>query len=195
MKLNKSTLFALKGTLVMIAMSIGITLSGCSGDSSEPVDGKNQTFVVTSGAFENGEQIKEKYTKANVSFPLSWKNAPKGTKSFAVFVVDLHPVANMWVHWVVINIPAKVHALPEGVSRSDQLPKGSKELVNSFNQTGYGRPTPPAGSGNHEYKVIVYALDVEALEAPRFLSYKSFQELVKEHVIETAEISGFLEKK
>jgi len=193
MKLKRRTFPARISALVWIVIAVGITLTGCN--ASEPVGGKDKSFIVTSEAFDDGGQIAEKYTKANVSFPLSWKNAPKGTKSFAVFVVDLHPVANMWVHWVVINIPAKVHVLPEGVSRTDQLPKGSKELVNSFNQTGYGRPTPPAGSGNHEYKVILYALDVESLEAPRFLSFNNFQELVKGHVIETAEISGFLEKK
>lgn len=187
----KIALAARNWTLIFIAAAIVLSISGCR--SSQPVSENQNAFVVTSDAFKNGEPIPEKYTMTNYSIPLSWENEPEGTKSFAVMMVDLHPVANMWVHWVVLNIPANVHRLPEGASLTDKLPEGSKELLNSSSLEGYDPPSPPAGSGNHEYKVIVHALDVESLESPDFLSYDDFQELVKGHVLGTAEISGFLE--
>jgi len=192
MKLIKTALYARKWMMALIVLVVAAALGGCN--SSQPVSADKKPFVVTSDAFKNGEQIAEQYTKTNYSIPLSWENAPKGTKSFAIFIVDLHPVANMWVHWVVINIPANVHHIPEGASLTDKLPEGSKELLNTSHSTGYGRPSPPIGSGNHEYKVNVYALDVESLEAPNYVSYDDFQELVKGHVLDTAEISGFFER-
>ncbi|WP_276355700.1 YbhB/YbcL family Raf kinase inhibitor-like protein [Cohnella caldifontis] len=187
----KFALSVRKWTLVFVAAAIALTISGCR--SSQPASGNGNSFVVTSDAFKDGEQIPGKYTETDYSIPLSWENSPKGTKSFAVMIVDLHPVANMWVHWIVVNIPASVNRIPEGASLTDKLPEGSKELLNTSGQTGYGRPSPPSGSGNHEYKTIVYALDVESLDAPVYVTYDQFQELVKEHVLGTAEISGFLE--
>jgi phosphatidylethanolamine-binding protein (PEBP) family uncharacterized protein len=41
----------------------------------------------------------------NVSPGFSWEDPPPGTKSFALSIMDPHPVANNWVHWFVIDIP------------------------------------------------------------------------------------------
>ncbi len=177
--------------LALFAFAIG----GCSSsESNGNNDSSIKAFTVISEAFLNGEQIPEKYTSADYSFPLAWENEPKGTKSFAILIVDLHPVANHWIHWAVLNIPANVHSLPEGASRTDKLPAGSQELLNSSALPGFDPPAPPMGSGNHEYKTIVYALNVKSLEAPAHLPYEKFQELVSEHVLGTAEISGYYER-
>jgi len=53
----------------------------------------------------------------NISVPVSWKNVPAGAKSFALSIVDPHPVAQNWVHWLVINIPKEVTVIEEGASR------------------------------------------------------------------------------
>lgn len=65
---------------------------------------------ISSTAFKDGEKIPIQYVMPgaggkNISIPLTWKNVPPGTKSFALSVVDPHPVAQNWVHWFVINIP------------------------------------------------------------------------------------------
>ena len=182
---------AQKCIVILIMASIAIAIGGCS--SSEP-DSANEAFTVTSDAFKNGEQIPEKYTSGEYSIPLAWENEPAGTKSFAIMIVDLHPVANHWVHWAVTNVPADTHRLPEGASGTDILPEGSNELLNSSGLSGFDPPAPPIGSGKHEYRTIVYALDVESLESPDYLPYEEFQELVSGHLLETAEISGFYEE-
>ncbi|MBO9596924.1 MAG: YbhB/YbcL family Raf kinase inhibitor-like protein [Cohnella sp.] len=183
-------LCAQKCFVIFIMASIAIAIGGCS--SSEP--DSNEAFTVTTDAFMNDEQIPEKYTSADYSFPLAWENEPKGTKSFAIMIVDLHPVANHWVHWAVMNVPADVHRIPEGASRTDKLPEGSKELLNSSAASGFDPPAPPIGSGKHEYKTVVYALDVTTLESPAHLPYEKFHELLSGYVLGTAEISGYYER-
>lgn len=75
---------------------------------------------ILSSAFKDGENIPIKYVMPeaggkNISVSLSWKIIPSGTKSYAFSVVDPHPVAQNWVHWLVINIPANVNSIEEGV--------------------------------------------------------------------------------
>jgi hypothetical protein len=184
----------------MIAAFAVLAISGCQSSKSASVQEASSEapndapFAVTSEAFKDGDTIPDKYTESDFNFPLSWENEPKGTKSFAVLTVDLHPVAKKWIHWAIVNIPASAHQLPEGVTRTDNLPEGSKELINTGGKFGYGRPAPPHGSGNHEYKSIVYALDVESLEPPIYVTYDKFQELLEGHVLGSAEISGFYQR-
>src|SRR5512147_1871949 len=106
---------------------------------------------MTSTAFKDGEKIPIQYVMPgaggkNISIPLAWKNPPAGTKSYALSMVDPHPVAQNWVHWLVIDIPATVSSIDEGASRK-KMPPGSAELKNSFGETGYGGPQPPKGTG------------------------------------------------
>jgi hypothetical protein len=94
----------------------------------------------------------------NISLPVSWKNAPQGTKSFAVVMYDVHPIADNFIHWSVLNIPASAQGLTEGAS--GHFSDGSVEL-NSY----YG-VEPPRYSGDHLYRLAVYALDTDKLELP-----------------------------
>jgi phosphatidylethanolamine-binding protein (PEBP) family uncharacterized protein len=60
-------------------------------------------LVLSSSAFEDGQQIPQKHGKkiANVSPQLSWEGAPKETRSFALSVVNRHLVAGDYVHRLV----------------------------------------------------------------------------------------------
>jgi len=104
----------------------------------------------------------------NVSPSLTWKNAPAGTKSFAVTVYDPDaPTGSGWWHWVVFNIPADVASLPKGVGNpaSGQTPKGAVQSKTDFGKTGYGGPCPPKGDKPHRYIFTVYALKVDKIDA------------------------------
>ena len=102
----------------------------------------------------------------NVSPAIEWSDPPGGTASFAITIIDRHPIARGWVHWCVVDIPASVHALTEGAS-GRSMPAGSRELVNTFGDVGYGGPQPPRGTGPHEYHVTIHALRVPALTVER----------------------------
>ena len=149
---------------------------------------------VSSAAFKDKGKIPVQYFTPgaggqNLSVPLIWKNVPPGTKSFALSIIDIHPVAQSWVHWLVINIPLQVTSLEEGASRS-RMPAGSKELVNSFGEIGYGGPQPPKGTGSHPYVVTVYALSVDRLDLRADALLPEFKKALEGKVTGSAAITG-----
>ncbi len=103
----------------------------------------------------------------NLSPSLTWKNAPQGTKSFAVTVYDPDaPTGSGWWHWLVFNIPADVTSLPAGASDSakGKLPAGAMQSKTDFGTAGYGGPCPPQGDKPHRYIFKVFALKVPKLD-------------------------------
>jgi hypothetical protein len=149
---------------------------------------------ITSNAFKDGEKIPIQYVMPgaggkNISVPLSWKNAPSGTKSFALSMVDPHPVAQNWVHWLVINIPASATSLEEGAS-GKKMPPGSVELKNSFGDIGYGGPQPPKGTGDHPYALTLYALKVEKLDLGANTPLSTFNKALEGKILGSATITG-----
>lgn len=153
---------------------------------------------IASAAFKDGGKIPIQYVMVpaggkNLSIPLSWKNFPPETKSFAVSIVDPHPVAQNWVHWFVINIPVSATFLPEGASRKS-MPAGSVELKNSFGDIGYGGPQPPKGSGEHPYVVTLYALKADKLDLGAATSLSAFGKALEGKVIQSASITGKYER-
>ena len=127
----------------------------------------------------------------NVSPELNWKDAPKGTKSFAVTVYDPDaPTGNGWWHWLAVNIPATVTSIPAGAS-GKSMPKGTLETMNDYGSTGFGGACPPKGDKPHRYIFTVYALDVEKLSVkadtkPPIVGYQ-----INAHAISKASIVSY----
>lgn len=148
-----------------------------------------------SSAFKQDQSIPSKYTceGADVSPPLSWSGAPAGTKSFALIVDDPDapdPAApkRVWVHWVVYNLPASLHELPEGASTA--LPAGASTGVNDWDKAAWGGPCPPIG--RHRYFHKLYALDTTFdLKAAK---KADLERAMKGHVLGQAELVGTYEK-
>ncbi len=156
---------------------------------------KGGHMKLTSQAFKDGGRIPVKYVMPgaggeNVSPPLEWQGAPKGTMSFALLCIDPHPIARNWIHWMVINIPANVTTLPEGASGKN-MPPGAKELKNSFGFVGYGGPQPPPGTGDHPYVFTIYALDVKTIDLPEKTSLSEFHKVIDKHTLAKASITGY----
>jgi Raf kinase inhibitor-like YbhB/YbcL family protein len=154
-----------------------------------------QPMQISSSAFADGGKIPLPYVMPgaggqNVSVPLNWSNAPAGTQSFALSMVDPHPVARNWVHWLVIDLPQDAASLPEGVS-GKSLPKGAAELQNSFGAKGYGGPQPPRGSGDHPYVFTLYALSAPKIEIGRNAGLGAFQQALEGKVLATAILTGY----
>jgi Raf kinase inhibitor-like YbhB/YbcL family protein len=155
-------------------------------------------LVLTSPAFKDGGTIPGHYARPaagghNMSIALEWTGAPEGTKSFAVSIVDFHPVAHKWVHWLVIDIPPNTASLREDAS-GKSMPSGAVELKNSFGTTGYGGPQPPKGSGPHPYVITVYALKSDTIDLAQNASLSDFQNAIKGKVIQQASITGHYEQ-
>ncbi|MCV6071490.1 YbhB/YbcL family Raf kinase inhibitor-like protein, partial [Escherichia coli] len=72
----------------------------------------------------------------NQSPQLMWKEAPKGTKSFAITVYDPDaPTGSGFWHWIAFNIPSTVSELPRGI---DMNKLGGKESRIDYGTTGFG---------------------------------------------------------
>lgn len=157
-------------------------------------------FKVKSIALRSGDIIPLIYVcdkingGKNISIPIEWSNAPSGTKSFAVFMYDTSQASKKFVHWAVINIPLNVKKIIEGASASQYMPSISVELKNSAGNIGYIGPCPPAGTGKHEYKIIVYALNIETMNLSGFVSLNQFQSAIKRRVLSQSEMSVFFKQ-
>lgn len=149
-----------------------------------------RTMRLTSDAFATDSPIPRVHATAkaggdDVSVPLRWTGEPSGTASFAIEVVDLD--AGLWVHWLVVGIPAGVDELGPGASRG-AMPPGARELDNTFGERGWGGPQPPAGE--HRYRFTVYALDVPRLDVPDEVALEDFRAAVEPHLLASASTCG-----
>jgi len=98
----------------------------------------------------------------NHSPQLQWKNAPDGTKSFAVTVYDPDaPTESGFWHWVALNIPASVNELPRD---ADITKLGGMETRIDYGSVGFGGACPPKGDGMHRYQFTVWALPTSKLD-------------------------------
>jgi Raf kinase inhibitor-like YbhB/YbcL family protein len=127
-------------------------------------------FTVSSTDLRDGAPVRNEqvYNKddckgGNVSPQLSWRNAPPGTKSFAVTIFDRDAPGPGWWHWAVAGIPPRIDSLPANASASGALTQmGAIEARNDYGDTGYGGPCPPPGKP-HRYVVTVFALNTADL--------------------------------
>ena len=102
----------------------------------------------------------------NQSPQLSWKNAPKGTKSFAITMYDPDaPTGSGFWHWVVFDIPSTSNELVTNAGNVslNLSPNGAIQSVTDFGSKGFGGPCPPVGHGIHQYIITVYALKTDKL--------------------------------
>ncbi|WP_174873460.1 YbhB/YbcL family Raf kinase inhibitor-like protein [Vogesella oryzae] len=102
----------------------------------------------------------------NVSPALRWKDAPAGSKSFAVTVYDPDaPTGSGWWHWLVFNLPADTRELASGAGNpGGVLPAGSVQSRTDYGVPGFGGACPPQGDRPHRYIFTVHALKVDKLE-------------------------------
>ncbi len=156
-------------------------------------------MILSSPAFQDNKPLPSRFAYhgvtggSNTSPPLHWTDPPPATASFALTVIDLHPIARRWVHWIILNIPAGTTSLAEGASRT-HLPPGALELTNSFGEPGYGGPMPPKGSGRHDYQFTLYALSVKQLKIPPNSSHSFFLSSIEKSILARATLTGTFER-
>ena len=135
-------------------------------------------------------------TGGNLSPELTWENAPRGTRSFAIVLFD---ETASFTHWGIFNISASTTALPAGAGAADSV--FGPQVHNDFGSLGYEGPCPPAGvvPFAHHYVFTVYALDVK-LRLPVLVNFPQNAETLiqaiaqagaEAHVLGRASIGGF----
>ena len=86
---------------------------------------------------------------------------PPPVKSYVLIVHDIDStsadLASDTLHWMVWNIPATSHGLPEHVPQGPDLADGSKQI--SVTGPYYRGPAAPATGPMHHYVFDLYALD------------------------------------
>jgi Raf kinase inhibitor-like YbhB/YbcL family protein len=149
------------------------------------------SMEITSSAFEEGATIPKQYTgdDRDISPPLHWSGAPGNTQSFALVCDDPDaPRKEPWVHWVLFNLPADTHELPEAVPASATLSDGAKQGKNDFGKIGYGGPAPPRGKP-HRYYFKLYALD-SMLNLKESATKQELEHAMKEHIVASGQLMG-----
>ncbi len=146
-------------------------------------------IIVKSDSFSDGGMIPAKYTcdGANISPQLSWDNAPKGTKSFVLICEDPDAPMGTFTHWVLYDLPADVHELPENLPQDKILPNGAKQGITDFKKVGYGGPCPP--NGTHRYYFKLYALDT-LLNLEPALKKEDILKAMNGHILAQGQIMG-----
>jgi len=146
-------------------------------------------FTLHSSGFENGKPIPSKFTYdgENVSPELKWTDPPPAAKTLALINDDPDAPRGDWVHWVLINIPASLRELKEGISNDELKALGIVEGTTDFGRPGYDGPAPP--SGTHRYFFKLYALDA-GLTLPARATKADLLRAMKGHVLAEAKLMG-----
>jgi Raf kinase inhibitor-like YbhB/YbcL family protein len=180
-----------------------IGLSACSGGTSLPgagsvVAARSQavTFTLSSTTFKNDKRVpltmvyKGNGCKGgNQSPALTWTGAPKGTKSFAITMLDT--TAIFW-HWGMYGIGPSVKSLPENAGTPSST--YGKQVLNDWAiyygkaNRGYGGPCPPPGE-THHYVVTLYALNA-TLTLPRSAHVENLDLAIHGHILGYTSITG-----
>lgn len=169
-----------------IRHTVALAVMALQGLSAHAAD-----FSVGSGTLKDGATIGADFywnqfgcSGKNLMPDLSWKDAPAGTRSFAVTFYDKDaPTGSGFWHWVVYDIPAGVTSLPGGV-HGGPLPAGAIEGNTDLGQPGFFGPCPPVGR-EHHYVYTVHALKVDKLgvdkgASPAFVGFRLWMNRIGE---------------
>lgn len=149
---------------------------------------------LSSPAFEDGGSVPRVHTcdGDDLSPPLEWTGAPKGTRSFALILDDPDAPPGTWVHWVLYDLPGDLRSLPEGVPEEATLTSGARHGqcwgVDRFSRIGYHGPCPPPGKP-HRYVFRIFALDTR-LDLPARATKAELEAAMRGHVLEQATLTG-----
>ncbi len=150
-------------------------------------------FKVTVLGFADGGDLPRRVTcdGDDLSPALHWAGEPSETASFALIMDDPDAPHGTWNHWVVWDIPAHIHAIPEGKEHASS----GKSGTNDFGRLGYGGPCPPQGGGPHRYFFRLFALDTPTLGLSEGAKRPTLEKALKKHAIGQAVYMGRYERR
>ena len=118
----------------------------------------------------------------NESPQLSWRHAPRNTRSFVVVAYD---TTAAFSHWGMYNISSHTTSLPQNAGNASS--GFGTQVNNDFGDFGYEGPCPPTGVEPfaHHYVFTVYALDTE-LRLPASANFPANAETLLHALLEAA---------
>lgn len=147
---------------------------------------------IQSSAFEHKGVIPKKYTcqGGDISPPLSFFQVPETAKTLALIMEDPDVPLwvrkdQLWVHWVLYNLPPDLSGIEENQKASGLLG------LNTSGKAAYMGPCPP--DREHRYFFKLYALDT-TLNFPKSPSRDELLAAMKGHILAEAQIVGRYEK-
>jgi Raf kinase inhibitor-like YbhB/YbcL family protein len=150
-------------------------------------------FQLFSPGFAESGWIPELHTcqGADISPSLEWSGEPGETRGFALILEDPDAPGGTWTHWLLWDIPAKVHNLAQGLKPGTLGVSGR----NDFQKLGYGGPCPPKGHGAHRYFFKLSALNVPTLGLKEGSTKKELEKAAKDHVVAQTQYMGRFERR
>lgn len=148
------------------------------------------SLVVKSAAFSAGQPIPKAFTCSgrDQSPRIEVEKMPASARTWLVIVDDPDAPGGTFVHWVIWNLPARVHGLGPSVATRAELPDGSRQGQNDFGKLGYGGPCPPPGAPHH-YRFRVMALDSSLSLSPG-ASAADVERAARGHVVAEGTLIG-----
>ena len=147
-------------------------------------------FRLTSPAFSDGEPLDPCFTAHEedaVAPPLEWTAPPPGTQELAIVVEDPDaPSPQPFCHWLVWGLSPQAGKLLEG----EAPPRSGK---NSFGNSEWLPPDPPAGHGAHDYVFQIFALDLPLALMPG-AGRSELVEAMEGHVLAAGLLTGKYER-
>jgi len=186
----------------LIGLWAALLLTSCGGRSIPteavlPDEPETVTILLLSPAFADGGTIPPSYTcdGTDISPPLSWTGVPEAARALALICEDPDAPRGTWTHWLLINLPASVTALKEGIPTAELVtstPGGqpdddARQGRNDFGTLGYGGPCPP--SGTHRYVFRLYALATR-LDPGSGATRERLLQAMKGHILATGRLIG-----
>ena len=142
-----------------------------------------------SSAFENGKDIPSLYTcdGKDINPPLEIQDVPAGAHGLVLIMDDPDVPAfirkdQMWVHWVVYDMPSQTRILKENTK-----PPGIQGTGTGGKQV-YQGPCPP--DQKHRYFFKLYALTT-LLKLKPGATKEEVEAAMKGHILVETELMGF----
>jgi len=174
-----------------------IFIIACGNQVNEDIGGD---VMELKSVFESNAKIPSKYTcdGDNVNPGLIISDVPENAISL-VLIMDDPDIPeevkksrgiDVFVHWVLFNIPTSITKIEEGTVSTGILGR------NSAGENAYTGPCPPKQyqPSEHRYFFKLYALDVE-LDLLEGVSKEEVEDVMHGHVIEKIELVGKYERK
>jgi Raf kinase inhibitor-like YbhB/YbcL family protein len=146
---------------------------------------------IAPGAQIADAQIYPRCGGQNISPQLSWSGVPNGTKSLVLTMIDTDVKPSQWSHWIVVDLPPEITALPRGASR---LAGRAKAIASNFGDAFYDGPCPPNGTGIHHYVITLWAMPSETTSIAANARASDVSAMLARSALDHASLTGWVER-